>query len=106
MPAKISRERHHLTPSFMMRGHFDERLIGHAQRRRQNARLVVTFIIPRWQQQQQQPQSRLLAVEIVLRRRRRLRRHAQSFWIASPSYKQYIVTERHTIVFALQKKAG
>ena len=34
----------------------------------------------------------------------RRRRHAQSFWIASPSYKQYIVTERHTIVFALQKK--
>ena len=54
----------------MMRGHFDERLIGHAQRRRQNARLVVTFIIPRWQQQQkQQPQSRLFAVEIVWRRR-------------------------------------
>ena len=51
----------------MMRGHFDERLIGHAQRRRQNARLVVTFIIPRWQQQQQ-PQSRLFAVEIVWRR--------------------------------------
>ena len=51
-----------------MRGHFDERLIGHAQRRRQNARLVVTFIIPRWQQQQQQPQSRLFAVEIVWRR--------------------------------------
>ena len=58
----------------MMRGHFDERLIGHAQRRRQNARLVVTFIIPRWQQQQkQQPQSRLFAVEIVRRRRRGVR---------------------------------
>ena len=70
MPSRISRERHHLTPSFMMRGHFDERLIGHAQRRRQNARLVVTFIIPRWQQQQkQQPQFRLFAVEIVRRRR-------------------------------------
>ena len=69
MPSRISRERHHLTPSFMMRGHFDERLIGHAQRRRQNARLVVTFIIPRWQQQQQQPQLRLFAVEIVCRRR-------------------------------------
>ena len=47
-PSRITQKRHHLTPSFMMRGHFDERLIGHAQRRRQNARLVVTFIIPRW----------------------------------------------------------
>ena len=48
--------------------------------------------------------SRDSAAAAAFERWRRRRRHAQSFWIASPSYKQYIVTERHTIVFALQKK--